>query len=136
MSVHTDLSRNRVTEAPSAGLMWFMVATLVVMSTLHLAGVLDVGSQSSNGDSAGIAEAVIAVVLAYGAAGLRRRTPHARRDARLATGFAIVGFLIGLSFTVPSGDAVDIVYHGFGLVVLLITLGALRRSSERTGYRR
>jgi len=43
------------------------------------------------------------------------------------TGFAIVGFLIGLRFTLEGGNAIDIAYHVSALPVLVITLVALLR---------
>ena len=41
--------------------------------------------------------------------------------------FAIVGFLIGLSFTIRGGDAIDIAYHATVLPLLPLTLAVLLR---------
>ena len=91
-------------------LMIAQAASLAVMSALHLPG------------DAGIAEAVIAVVLLTGAAALGR---GARIFPPLTVGFAIVGFLAGLHFTLGSGDAVDLAYHATVLPLLIATLVAL-----------
>jgi hypothetical protein len=85
-------------------------ASLGVMSALHLP------------NDAGIAEAVIAVVLLAGAAALAR---GARILPPLTVGFAIVGFLAGLHFTLGSGDAPDLAYHATVLPLLIATLVAL-----------
>jgi hypothetical protein len=55
-----------------AGLMAFEAATLVLMSALHLGGVLDEGSDRFDPTHAGFAEAIIALVLAAGAAAWAR----------------------------------------------------------------
>src|SRR5262249_31399218 len=73
---------------------------------------------------AGTAEAVIGAVLLLGALALVRK----RRNAAIAaTAFAIVGFLVGLSFTLRGGDGVDVAYHATMLPILLLTLLALLR---------
>jgi glycerol uptake facilitator-like aquaporin len=109
-------------------LMAFEAATVAVFSALHLSGALHVGSGNSPSTSAGVAEAVISVVLVAGAVALARRPGgRGRRTALLAVGFAIVGFVIGLSFTVRGGDAIDLAYHATMLPVLLGTAAALVR---------
>jgi hypothetical protein len=100
-------------------LMIAQAASLGVMSALHLP------------DDAGIAEAVIAVVLLTGAAALGR---GARILPPLTVGFAIAGFLVGLRFTLGSGDAVDLAYHATVLPLLIATLVALiKRPSPSPG---
>ena len=112
-----------MTDRRIAALMGFVAATLVVMSVLHLAGGMGEGS------SAGIPEAVIAVVLAAGALALGR---GARGVALGAVVFAVVGFGIGFSFTVRDGSAVDIAYHVTMLPLLLLALvGLSRRAMAR-----
>jgi hypothetical protein len=103
-------------------------ASLAVMSTLHLSGILAGGANMSDHTQAGIAEAIIGVVLLGGAVALRRGS---RTAARFSVGFAIVGFIIGLSFALPSGDAIDITYHSTVLPVLVITFAALHRNRTR-----
>ena len=97
-----------------AALIGFVAATLVVASALHLARVVEGGSPPFDPDRGGIAEAVIAVVLAAG-----------------AVAFAIVGFGIGLSMTVRGGGAGDIAYHLTMLPLLLFALAALSGASRR-----
>jgi peptidoglycan/LPS O-acetylase OafA/YrhL len=54
-----------------------------------------------------------------------------RRAAVAALAFAVFGFLVGLSFTLGSGDAVDLAYHLAMLPVLMATavLVARRRAT-------
>jgi hypothetical protein len=109
-------------------IMLLEAATLVVMSALHLTGVLHVGSTDRTSPGAGFAEAVIAVVLIGGAIALARR--RARGTALGAVAFAIVGFLIGISFTISGGAAIDIAYHATMLPILAATLAGLQRLDE------
>lgn len=99
--------------------MGFEAVTLVVASTLHLAGVVNGGKPPHGVNRAGIAEAIIAVALICGALGL------ARGMRRLAIGtivFAIAGFCVGLSMTAREGATADIAYHATMLPILLFTL--------------
>jgi hypothetical protein len=115
-----------------AGLMGFVAATLAVMSLLHLTGVIGDGRTPFDPDRAGIAEAVIAVVLAAGAIALLRGL---RWAARAALVFAIAGFGIGLSMTIRGHAAWDIAYHAAVLPLLLVALvqlGFLSRASMST----
>jgi DNA-binding transcriptional ArsR family regulator len=57
-----------------------------------------------------------------GAAALLRKSAHARDVAVATTLFAIAGFVLGLSFTVRAGGAIDIAYHAVMLPLLLLTL--------------
>ena len=126
--------RPRAYERQSAVLMCVVAATLAVMSFLHLSGILG-GTKPFNPSGAGVAEAVICLVLSYGATGLLRTWRHAQTVAIAATGFAIVGFIIGLRFTLEGGEAIDIAYHLSVLPILLVTLIALLRIRTR-GTRR
>ena len=56
-------------------------AALAVMALLHLAGSLGGSLSSFSAPDAGLAEAVICIVLAYGANGLIRGKPRARAVA-------------------------------------------------------
>jgi len=105
-----------------AALLGFVAATLVVASALHLTGVVDDGSPPFDPDRAGIAEAVIAVVLAAGAVALTR---GARRIALAAVVFAIAGFGVGLSMTIRGHATGDIAYHALMLPLLLLALAQL-----------
>jgi hypothetical protein len=115
-----------------AALMVFEAATLAVASGLHLAGTVQGRSLPFNPDGAGIAEAVIGIVLAAAAVVMFRSPARARPVGLAATGFAIVGFLVGLNFTARGGHLPDVTYH---LVMLPILVGGLiallRAPSER-----
>jgi hypothetical protein len=117
-------------------LMGFEALTLAVISPLHLSGALDGGSPPFNPAAAGTAEAVIGVLLTLGMLALLRNGPHARSAALAAVSFAIVGFLVGLSFTLRGGNAIDIAYHATMLPLLLLTLALLSRNGRpaRPGY--
>lgn len=109
-------------------------ATLAVMAVLHLAGSFGGSLRSFSAPEAGVAEAVICLVLAYGATGLMRGRPRARAVAIAAVVFAIAGFVVGLGETVRSGQALDIAYHVTMLPLLALTLSALaRRPARDTG---
>jgi hypothetical protein len=110
-----------------AALMAFAAATLAVFSVLHLAGGLKPGSGSSNGSGAGFAEAIICVVLVLGLRALVRSPARGRLPALGATCFAIVGFIVGLTFTVDGGATVDLVYHLTMFPVLIVTALTLAR---------
>jgi peptidoglycan/LPS O-acetylase OafA/YrhL len=112
-------------------LLAFEAATLAVFAALHLSGALRIGSSSSKPSyGAGFAEALICVALAAGA-WMWARSPRGRgrgRGAALAgVGFAIVGFLVGLSFTLGSGDTIDLTYHVVMLPALVATAVLLAR---------
>jgi hypothetical protein len=117
-----------------ATLMGFEALTLAVISPLHLSGVLGGGAKPFNPTAAGTAEAVIGVVLVLGALGLGRGTARGRDAAVAATAFAIIGFFVGLSFTLRGGDAIDVAYHAVMLPLLFLTMVALlRRRPTRSG---
>jgi hypothetical protein len=120
-----DYRRVRQTLATLIG---FEAATLAVMSVLHLTGILAGGARPFRPTDAGIAEAVIGGVLAGGAVALARRPLHGRVFALAALGFAALGVIAGLGFTVRGGDAIDVAYHATLLPVLLITLGAVSKT--------
>ena len=79
-------------------------ATLAVMAFLHLTSSLGGGLKSFSAPDAGVAEAVICIVLTYGAVRLFRGAPRARGVAIASTAFAIVGFVIGLGATVGGAE--------------------------------
>ena len=111
-----------------ATLMGFEAGTLVVIASLHLSGILGGGSKPFRPTDAGIAEALIGLVLIYGVIALVRSFAHARNIALAAIIFAIVGFIVGLNFTLRGGDAIDVTYHATMLPLLCITLILLVRS--------
>ncbi len=108
-----------------AALMALEALTLAVFATLHLSGALRIGSSGRPSYGAGVAEALICVALASGAWRLARSP--ARRVPLFAVGFAIFGFLVGLSFTVGSGDTIDFAYHLLMLPVLVATAALIAR---------
>jgi hypothetical protein len=69
------------------------------------------------------------VVLAGGVVAVFRSPATARVPALATVGFAIVGFLVGLSFTLRGGSAIDLTYHAVGLGVLALTMIMLWKSS-------
>ena len=87
-------------------LMAFEALTLLVASVTHLIN-------GSNG--AGFAEGLICVALLIGLA-------NGLRGARVALSFAVFGFLVGLTFTIGGGSAIDLAYHAVMLPILIATL--------------
>jgi hypothetical protein len=108
-----------------AGLMGLEALSLAVFSTLHLSGAIHGASGSHSASDAAIPEAVICVVLAAGAVSMRSARAGFRRDAVAATGFAILGFVVGLSSTLNGGPVIDLVYHLTVLPMLVATLFAV-----------
>jgi hypothetical protein len=121
---------DRDVERGIARLMGFVAATLAVMSFLHLSGILDDGSEPFDPIHAGIAEALIGLVLASGAATLLRRWRHALSVALASTGIAILGFVVGLTFTIRGDAAIDVAYHATVLPLLIVTLATLMRKAD------
>jgi hypothetical protein len=105
-------------------------ASLGVASALHLSGLVYGRSASFDPDSAGIAEAVIGVVLAVAAIVMLRTPVRARAVGIAATSFALVGFLVGISETARGGDIPDIAYHSAVIPLLMGGLLILIRSSR------
>jgi hypothetical protein len=120
-----DAEPDRGVQRGVAGLMGFVAATLAVMSFLHLSGLLDDGSDPFDPNHAGIAEAVIALVLFWGAGALLGGAPRSRGLGIAATGFAILGFIVGLTFTIQGGATIDIAYHLAVLPLLLFAAATL-----------
>jgi hypothetical protein len=116
-----------------ASLMLLEALSLAVISGLHLSGVIAGGARPYNPGAAGIAEAVIGVVLLAGAVLVMRSPARGRTAAVGATGFAIVGFLVGLGFTVSGGQPADVAYHAAVLPLLVVTLALSLRKSRARG---
>ena len=113
-----------------AWLLLFVALTLGVASALHLSGVVH-GSPPFDADHAGIAEAVIGAVLVGSALVMLGAPAHARAAGLAGTGFAVVGFAVGLDFTSQGGHVPDVAYHVTLLPVLLATLLVLLRLTLR-----
>jgi hypothetical protein len=118
--------------------MAFEAVSLAVASALHLSGQVHGRGQPFDADHAGIAEAIICIVLASGAFFMLRAAEHARAIGLVTIGFAIVGFGVGLSMTTRGGDLPDIAYHltilpllGASMVVLIRGRAAPRRASAQ-----
>jgi hypothetical protein len=123
--------RRRTVPLVVAVLMTIEASSLVVMSYLHLSGVVGGGGPPYSPSSAGITEAVIAVALLAGAFTVWRNPARARATALGTVVFAIAGFVLGLSITAGSGVTTDIAYHASVLPLLLVTLGIVLRNYER-----
>jgi hypothetical protein len=128
--VAEDSGHDRDVERGVAPLMGFVAATLAVMSFLHLSGILDDGSEPFDPTHAGVAEALIGLVLAFGAVALLRRSPYARSVAIGSTSFAVLGFVVGLTFTIRGDAAIDVAYHATVLPLLIVTLATLMRKAD------
>jgi hypothetical protein len=118
---------------PIAVLMVFVACTLAVASYLHLAGGVQGRSAPFSASGAGVAEAIIGAVLAAGAVVMLRAPARARAVGLAATGFATVGFLVGLLFTALGGHRPDLAYHLIVLPVLIGSLIVLLRGGEAGG---
>jgi peptidoglycan/LPS O-acetylase OafA/YrhL len=110
-----------------------IAVSLTVASIVHLVGHVQGRSDLYDAEDAGIAEAVIAAVLAAGAVAMLWVPDTARPAGFAATGFAIVGFLVGLSITARAGHLPDIAYHAAVLPLLVIVLVALVRLGRPGG---
>ena len=110
-------------------LMILEVASLAVFSGLHLTGALRAEDSTGPATGAGITEAFICVVLLIGALSVMRSPEAGRRAALPALGFAIFGFIVGLTFTARGGQPVDLTYHAVTLPVLMLTAVLLLRAT-------
>jgi len=111
-----------------AAVMALVALSLAVASTLHLGGVVHGRGELYDAEDAGIAEAVIGLVLAAATVAMVRAPARARTVGLAASGFAIVGFGVGLTITAEGGHAPDIAYHLAVLPVLLGTFVVLLRA--------
>jgi peptidoglycan/LPS O-acetylase OafA/YrhL len=108
--------------------------SLAVAATLHLSGLVHGHSKPFDADAAGVAEAIISIVVAAGALALLRRTSRARRIGLATTSFAIAGFAVGLTMTTQGGDLPDIAYHCTVLPLLIASMILLART-DHTAFR-
>jgi hypothetical protein len=113
-----------------AALMIFESITLAAASALHLSGLVHGRSVPYNATGAGVAEAVIGAVLFCAAVAMLHLPGRARAVGLAATGFALVGFLVGLSFTTLGGHVPDIAYHVTLLPVFAATIIVLLRMGK------
>jgi hypothetical protein len=110
-----------------ATVMGLVAVTLAVASAAHLSGHVHGRGAPYDASHAGIAEAVIGVVLIFGADAVRRGAPWSRAVGLAATGFATAGFLLGLQFTARGGHLPDVAYHLTILPVLVALVVVLAR---------
>jgi hypothetical protein len=122
-----QVSPRRRGDRAIAAVMTFSAATLAIFSTMHLFGVLYAGAGSGASKGAGIAEAVICLALLVGVRAFVREPARGSASALLSIAFAILGFIVGLTFTLHGSDAIDLAYHLALLPVLIITAVLLSR---------
>jgi hypothetical protein len=115
-----------------ATLMFLEAASLGIASALHLSGLVDGRSASFDPGAAGLAEAIIGVVLAAAAVAMFRTPLRARTIGIAATSFALVGFLVGISDTARGGAIPDIAYHATVIPLLIAALVLLVRTTRPT----
>jgi peptidoglycan/LPS O-acetylase OafA/YrhL len=111
-----------------AGLMIVIAVSLAVASLVHLVGHVEGRADLYDAHDAGIAEAAIGIVLAGGAVAMLRSPDRARAVGLGTLGFAVVGFLVGLSITARAGHLPDIAYHAAVLPLLVVGFVALART--------
>lgn len=128
MTVPASTRRARRPPRPLARALGAEALALAIMSVLHLSGALGGGHKPFVRSDAGIAEAIICVLLAAGAWTLARGRPRSGLIASATVVWAILGFCIGLHFSVQAGDPIDLAFHATMLPVLAITLIGLRRA--------
>lgn len=116
-----------------AGLIALVAFSLAVFSTLHLSGTIHGSGKPHTPSDAGIAEGVICLALVAGLISLLRAPDRGRTGAIVATGFAILGFIVGLTSTVEGGPAIDLVYHLTALPLLIVILILLARAPTTSG---
>lgn len=111
------------------GVMGVLVASLAVTSALHLSGAVQGrDNQIFSPRGAGVAEAIIGVAMLWGAVSLARRGAAGRTVALWTTGFAIVGFIYGVSVSIRGGALPDICYHCIVLPILIVTFVLIFRA--------
>ena len=108
-------------------LMVLAALTLFTASAVHasLLGAIDPF------EGAALPEAIIGAVLLAGALGALFWWPGSWPYALGGTLFAVVGTLVGLTFTLPRGSPGDIAYHVSLLGVLLLVTALLVRWRSR-----
>lgn len=112
-NAHVYRDRNPSSTRPVsriADLCVLVATSLAVASALHLSGQVSGRGAPFDADHAGVAEAILCLVM-VGAAVVLRRSREARKAALFLIGFTIAGFLWGLSITSQGGHLPDIAYH-------------------------
>ncbi len=119
--------RHRRPPVAAGVLMAFAAAAFAVVSTVHFGVDIPLGFATVSDSFPGAAppEAVIAAVVATGAAAVLTRRTKSRAIALGTTGFALLGTAYGLSITLNSTRTGDVAYHLSILVTLLVILALL-----------
>lgn len=114
-----------------AALMLATTLTLLIASLIHFGLRIPLGFTTihETGPGAAIPEALIAAVLAVGAASLILRVRSRWPIAVASSLFAVLGVCVGLRFTLMDGQTGDVAYH-LGLLAALLVLVALLFSPE------
>jgi hypothetical protein len=119
--------------------MTLAAAAFAVVSVIHFGVDVPVGFATISDSFPGAAppEAVIAAVVAIGAAAVLTRRTKSRGIALGTTSFALLGTVYGLSITLNSTRTGDVAYHLGILATLLVIFGLLlvpgRPDADRPG---
>jgi hypothetical protein len=116
-------------------LLAFGATTLAVISAIHLAGATPERQAARQRLRRRNRRKPSRLVLVSAIATNLRHSPRGWLAAVTAVGFAIVGFLLGLSFTLRGGSNADIAYHANMLPILIATLALLLRPSRLESQR-
>ncbi|HEY1651432.1 MAG TPA: hypothetical protein VGG09_06070 [Acidimicrobiales bacterium] len=127
VACRTSSSSDRRIVRTIGALMVVVAVSLAVAATVHLSGQVHGRAKSFDADGAGVAEAIIGIVVAVGALAVLRRSSKARTIVLTTTCFAIIGFAGGLTFTTQGGAWPDIAYHLTVLPILIASLIVLVR---------
>ena len=112
----------------AAGVVMALTAVaFAATSIVHFGADIPVGFTTISDSFPGAAppEAVIAAVVAIGAAAVLTRRTKSRSIALGTTSFALLGTVFGLNITLDSTRTGDVAYHLSVLATLLIALGLL-----------
>jgi hypothetical protein len=119
----------------AAVLMTLAAAAFAIVSVIHFGVDVPVGFTTISDPFPGAAppEAVIAAVVAIGAAAVLTRRTKSRGIALGTTSFALLGTVYGLSITLNSTRTGDVAYHLGILATLLVIFGLLLVPGRMSG---
>lgn len=108
-------------------LMAIAAVTFGIASAVHFGGTVPLGFVTVHDPFPGakFPEMIIGAVLAAGSIPVLARVRFARVIGLLATGFAVIGTVAGLHFTLGSGRTGDLEYHVGVLTLLVVTFALL-----------
>jgi hypothetical protein len=115
--------------------MTLAAAAFAIVSVIHFGVDVPVGFTTISDPFPGAAppEAVIAAVVAIGAAAVLTRRTKSRGIALGTTSFALLGTVYGLSITLNSTRTGDVAYHLGILATLLVIFGLLLVPGRMSG---